>query len=287
MGRVTDGRGWEEGKQKKGEDRNEDRYGAGFETQQGWWLGVCSAQPCGRATGSSPPSSVLLQKPRGKDTALPLQQASEPKQERGQSAALQELTHGLIPSNTEAWQWLWGPKPGSWWRLWEPCPLLAGVFPPAHEAWALEQRVLAEGVHSRASPRHTLEDPLALPQQGALMPVSQSPCSAISDFLCGSGQNGKGIFLPSWREAAHSRKASLPNPTVLCPASAQIWSSQLHSFHLTGFPLPFHTPYPICSAVLPPPVLPGSCSCSQQGSITWAGFFFPLHFPILLLPTFF
>lgn len=46
----------------------------------------------------------------GKDTALPLQKASEPKQERGQSAALQELTHGgagssimeLIPSSAEA-----------------------------------------------------------------------------------------------------------------------------------------------------------------------------------------
>lgn len=46
----------------------------------------------------------------GKDTALPLQNVSEPKQERGQSAALQELTHGgasssimeLIPSSTDA-----------------------------------------------------------------------------------------------------------------------------------------------------------------------------------------
>lgn len=102
------------------------------------------------------------------------------------------------------------------------------------------------------------------------MPVSQYP-TVISDFLCGSGQNGKGIFLPSWREAAHSGEALLPNPTVLCPALAQVWSSLLRSFHLTGFPLPFHTPHPICSAVLPPPVLPGFCSCGQQGSITWSG----------------
>lgn len=46
----------------------------------------------------------------GKDTALSLQNVSEPKQERGQSAALQELTRGgasssimeLIPSSTDA-----------------------------------------------------------------------------------------------------------------------------------------------------------------------------------------
>lgn len=108
------------------------------------------------------------------------------------------------------------------------------------------------------------------------MPVSQLPCRVISDFLCGSGQNGKGIFLSNWRETAHSRKALLPSPTVLCPAPAQIWSSQLHNFHLTGFPLPFHTPHPICSAVLPTPVFSSSCSCSQQRSITWTGFSFPL-----------
>lgn len=46
----------------------------------------------------------------GKDTALPLQKAAEPKQERGQSAVLQVLAHGgagssimeLIPSSAEA-----------------------------------------------------------------------------------------------------------------------------------------------------------------------------------------
>lgn len=46
----------------------------------------------------------------GKDMALPLQNVSEPKWERGQSAALQELTYGgasssimeLIPSSTDA-----------------------------------------------------------------------------------------------------------------------------------------------------------------------------------------
>lgn len=91
------------------------------------------------------------------------------------------------------------------------------------------------------------------------MPVFQYP-TVISDFLCGSGQNGKGIFLPSWREAAHSGEALLPNPTVLCPALAQVWSSLLRSFHLTGFPLhftlliPFAQQFchPLCSLAFAP-----------------------------------
>lgn len=145
MGRVTDRREWEEGKQEKAEDRNDDKYRAGFETQQGWWLGVCSAQPHGRAIGSSPHTSVLQKLGGGGGrTRLCLckmwvsQSGNKDQALRCRSSHMEELA---APS----WSWsppaqtpdsdYAGPKPGIWWRLWEPWPLLTGAFPPAHEAW--------------------------------------------------------------------------------------------------------------------------------------------------------